>query len=189
MVWGMVRIRLTSRGKVGEEAHAVNGTAFAFGPSRSRPPSPEGRAESPSADGGGDGANAAAAPPATRSQSLGARCANGSTPRAPTRRRRPHPARASPESALPSGEGERRVRFPRRQGLLASGSPAPNGGAGVTGFSNLDYAALAFFCVAWVAYPLAGEAPAAGGRSLTRLMNGYRHAWMLRMLSRENRMV
>jgi uncharacterized membrane protein len=59
----------------------------------------------------------------------------------------------------------------------------------VTGFSNLDYAALAFFCVAWFVYHLAVEATAAGGRSLNRLMNGYRHAWMLRMLSRENRMV
>jgi uncharacterized membrane protein len=59
----------------------------------------------------------------------------------------------------------------------------------VTGFSTVDYVALGFFCVAWFAYHLAVEATAAGGRSLNRLMNGYRHAWMLRMLSRENRMV
>jgi hypothetical protein len=36
----------------------------------------------------------------------------------------------------------------------------------VTGFSTLDYTALAFFFVAWLCYHVAVEATKAGGRSL-----------------------
>jgi uncharacterized membrane protein len=59
----------------------------------------------------------------------------------------------------------------------------------VTGFSLLDYTALAVFGVAWAIYHFGVETTQAGGRSLNRVMNDYRRAWMERMLSRENRMV
>jgi uncharacterized membrane protein len=59
----------------------------------------------------------------------------------------------------------------------------------VTGFSLVDYASLAFFGAAWLTYHLGVETTRAGGRSLNRLMDGYRHLWMERMLTRENRMV
>ena len=59
----------------------------------------------------------------------------------------------------------------------------------MTGFSLVDYASLAFFGAAWLTYHLGVETTRAGGRSLNRLMDGYRHLWMERMLTRENRMV
>ena len=59
----------------------------------------------------------------------------------------------------------------------------------MTGFSLVDYASLAFFGAAWLTYHLGVETTRAGGRSLNRLMDGYRRLWMERMLTRENRMV
>ena len=59
----------------------------------------------------------------------------------------------------------------------------------MTGFSLLDYAALAVFGAAWAIYHFGVESTEAGGRSLNRVMNDYRRVWMERMLSRENRMV
>ena len=57
-------------------------------------------------------------------------------------------------------------------------------------FSRLDLVALAFFGAAWLTYYLGVERTRAGGRTrLNRLMDGYRHLWMERMLTRENRMV
>ena len=59
----------------------------------------------------------------------------------------------------------------------------------MTGFSLVDYASLAFFGAAWLTYHLGVETTRAGGRSLNRLMDGYRRLWMERMITRENRMV
>lgn len=59
----------------------------------------------------------------------------------------------------------------------------------MTGFSGLDYGALAFFVAAWVGYHMTIEMTTAGGRSLNRLMNAHRRMWMERMLLRENRIV
>lgn len=57
------------------------------------------------------------------------------------------------------------------------------------GFTNLDYAALAFFLVAWLGYHAALELTPAGKKSLNRVMNQYRYQWMEQMVVRENRMV
>jgi uncharacterized membrane protein len=59
----------------------------------------------------------------------------------------------------------------------------------VTGFSIVDYAALAFFALAWFAYYAAVERTMAGGRSLNSQMNRYRYRWMEQMVVRENRIV
>ena len=59
----------------------------------------------------------------------------------------------------------------------------------MTGFSLLDYGALAFFVAAWAVYHFGIETTRAGRRGLNRIMDGHRRLWMERMLSRENRMV
>jgi uncharacterized membrane protein len=59
----------------------------------------------------------------------------------------------------------------------------------VTGFSVVDYVALAFFASAWVAYYAAVERTKAGGRSLNSQMNQFRYRWMEQMVIRENRIV
>jgi uncharacterized membrane protein len=61
--------------------------------------------------------------------------------------------------------------------------------AKVLGFTVLDYAALAFFVLAWFGYHAAVELSPAGQRSLNRVMNQYRHGWMEQMVVRENRIV
>ncbi|MBB3021581.1 putative membrane protein [Microvirga lupini] len=57
------------------------------------------------------------------------------------------------------------------------------------GFTNLDYAALAFFLIAWFGYHAALELTPAGQRSLNKVMNQYRYRWMEQMVVRENRIV
>jgi uncharacterized membrane protein len=59
----------------------------------------------------------------------------------------------------------------------------------VLGFTNLDYAALGFFLVAWVGYHAALELTSAGRKSLNKVMNQYRYQWMEQMVVRENRIV
>jgi uncharacterized membrane protein len=59
----------------------------------------------------------------------------------------------------------------------------------VGGFSTADYAALAFFILAWLSYHSAVELTAPGGRSLNSLMNAHRHRWMEQLVIRENRIV
>jgi len=59
----------------------------------------------------------------------------------------------------------------------------------VTGFSVVDYGALAFFASAWFAYYAAVERTKAGGLSLNSQMNQYRYRWMEQMVIRENRIV
>lgn len=57
------------------------------------------------------------------------------------------------------------------------------------GFSVADYVGLAFFIAAWVAYYVMVERSATGRRSLNRLMNQHRYAWMRAHLGRENRII
>ena len=59
----------------------------------------------------------------------------------------------------------------------------------MAGFSVLDYAGLAFFALAWLAYHAAVEFWPATRRGLNPLMNEYRHRWMEQMVVRENRIV
>jgi uncharacterized membrane protein len=59
----------------------------------------------------------------------------------------------------------------------------------VLGFTNLDYAALAFFLVAWLGYHTALELTPSGQSSLNKVMNQYRYRWMEQMVVRENRIV
>jgi len=59
----------------------------------------------------------------------------------------------------------------------------------VLGFTNIDYAALAFFVLAWFGYHTALEMTAAGQKSLNKVMNQYRFQWMEQMVVRENRIV
>ena len=57
------------------------------------------------------------------------------------------------------------------------------------GFTVLDWVALAFYLAAWIAYHLAVEQTVAGRKSLNRLMNAHRYAWMRNTLTRDNRVV
>ncbi len=57
------------------------------------------------------------------------------------------------------------------------------------GFSNLDYAAVAFFLLAWFGYHAALEMTSAGQKSLNKVMNQYRFLWMEQLVVRENRIV
>ncbi len=57
------------------------------------------------------------------------------------------------------------------------------------GFTNLDYAAVAFFLLAWFGYHAAVELSPAGQKSLNKVMNQYRYRWMEQMVVRENRIV
>ncbi len=57
------------------------------------------------------------------------------------------------------------------------------------GFTSIDYAAFAFFILAWLGYHAALELTPAGQKSLNRLMNQYRYRWMEQMVVRENRIV
>jgi uncharacterized membrane protein len=57
------------------------------------------------------------------------------------------------------------------------------------GFSVVDWVALGFFLFSWSAYSLAVERTAAGRRSLNRLMNTHRYAWLRNTLVRDNRIV
>ncbi len=59
----------------------------------------------------------------------------------------------------------------------------------MTLFSPADYAALAFFGLAWFGYHLAVEVGPASGNSLNALMNVHRAAWMREMLARDARMI
>lgn len=58
-----------------------------------------------------------------------------------------------------------------------------------TGFSVPDYVGLAFFAAAWLAYYLMTERTEAGRRSLNRVMNSHRYAWMRGLLVRDNRII
>src|SRR4051794_37049924 len=53
----------------------------------------------------------------------------------------------------------------------------------------LDWIALAFFATAWWGYALAVESRRWGPMSLNGRMNGFRHLWMERMLTREVRII
>ena len=57
------------------------------------------------------------------------------------------------------------------------------------GFGVLDFGALAFFVVAWLAYHVAVEFTPARHSGLNVRMNRYRRAWMEQMLARDNRIV
>jgi uncharacterized membrane protein len=59
----------------------------------------------------------------------------------------------------------------------------------VTGFSAVDWVALAFFFLAWFGYHAAVERTVAGRKSLNRLMNVHRYAWARATLVRDNRIV
>ncbi|HEY0352321.1 MAG TPA: DUF599 family protein [Enterovirga sp.] len=59
----------------------------------------------------------------------------------------------------------------------------------VTGFSAVDWVALAFFFLAWLGYHAAVERTLAGRKSLNRLMNVHRYAWARATLVRDNRIV
>jgi uncharacterized membrane protein len=57
----------------------------------------------------------------------------------------------------------------------------------VTGFSLLDWLALAFFALAWLGYQLAAERTSSRRPSLNVLMNEQRRRWMQQMVVRDNR--
>ena len=57
------------------------------------------------------------------------------------------------------------------------------------GFDWVDYAALAFFILAWGGYHLAVEKLSASRNSLNARMSRYRNLWMERLIVRENRIV
>ena len=57
------------------------------------------------------------------------------------------------------------------------------------GFSYLDYAAVAWFAIAWGIYALMLDRSLYGGRGLNRRMNRFREQWMQQMLRRDMRMI
>ncbi len=57
------------------------------------------------------------------------------------------------------------------------------------GLTLADFAAMAFFAAAWLAYYLAVERTDAGRRSLNRVMNGHRYHWKRSLLGRDNRII
>ena len=59
----------------------------------------------------------------------------------------------------------------------------------MSGFSWLDYVALAFFVAAWLTYHFGVEVFGHRGKSLNGRMDAYRRAWIDQMLARDNRMV
>ena len=59
----------------------------------------------------------------------------------------------------------------------------------VAGFSVPDYVGLAFYVAAWCAYYAMTERTEAGRRSLNRVMNAHRYAWMRGLLERDNRIL
>src|SRR3974390_1639226 len=59
----------------------------------------------------------------------------------------------------------------------------------MSSFTLADLLAFAWFVGIWIAYSLLIEKTAKGGSSLNALMNGYRDAWMERLLARDIRMV
>jgi len=59
----------------------------------------------------------------------------------------------------------------------------------VIGFTFLDYAAMAFFLLAWFGYHAALELTPTGQKSLNKMMNQYRFRWMEQLVVRENRIV
>ena len=59
----------------------------------------------------------------------------------------------------------------------------------VIGFSLPDYLGLAWFIAAWIAYYAMVERTVAGQRSLNRVMNQQRYAWMRTHLARDNRII
>ena len=59
----------------------------------------------------------------------------------------------------------------------------------MSSFTLADLLAFAWFVGIWIAYSLLIERTAKGGSSLNALMNGYRDAWMERLLARDIRMV
>jgi uncharacterized membrane protein len=65
----------------------------------------------------------------------------------------------------------------------------PDGIRPMLGFSTLDYAALAWFIIAWGIYALTLDRTLYGERGLNRRMNRFREQWMEQMLRREMRMI
>ena len=59
----------------------------------------------------------------------------------------------------------------------------------ISAFTVADYVGLAFFAAAWLAYYLMVERTPAGRRSLNRVMNAHRYAWMRGLRGRENRII
>jgi uncharacterized membrane protein len=59
----------------------------------------------------------------------------------------------------------------------------------MTALTLPDLLALAFFLAAWLGYAFVIERTAKGHTALNALMNGYRDAWMERLLAREIRLV
>ncbi len=57
------------------------------------------------------------------------------------------------------------------------------------GFTIADFVAFGFFVSAWLLYYLLLERTEAGRRSLNRIMNGHRYAWLRALLGRENRIM
>ncbi len=57
----------------------------------------------------------------------------------------------------------------------------------MTGFSLLDWLALAFFGLGWLGYQFAAERTSSRRPSLNVLMNEQRHRWMQQMIVRDNR--
>ncbi|GGE46575.1 membrane protein [Agaricicola taiwanensis] len=56
-------------------------------------------------------------------------------------------------------------------------------------FSLLDFVAVGVFLGAWALYYVVIELSPFGNRTLNRIMDQYRAAWMMRMIVRENRIV
>ncbi|MCK9919982.1 DUF599 family protein [Microbacteriaceae bacterium K1510] len=59
----------------------------------------------------------------------------------------------------------------------------------MAGLTLLDLLALAWFLAVWLGYSVVLERTARGRMSLNALMNGYRDAWMERLLARDVRIV
>ena len=57
------------------------------------------------------------------------------------------------------------------------------------GFKLADYLGLAFFLAAWIGYHGMVERTVTGQRSLNRVMNAHRYAWMRSHLERDNRII
>ena len=57
----------------------------------------------------------------------------------------------------------------------------------MTGFSLLDWLALAFFALGWLGYQFAAERTSGRRSSLNVLMNEQRRRWMQQMVVRDNR--
>ena len=56
-------------------------------------------------------------------------------------------------------------------------------------FTTLDYAAVGWYLACWLGYMIFADHSPYRRHSMTAVMSGYRHRWMLVMLGRENRVV